>query len=539
MPALLRVGAPHTEGAESYDAALAAAGPLPTPSGLAPEHICQISYTSGTTGRPKGVMLSNRAVHAGTIAMGHELGASPSATFLAVTPLFHIGSQVGTSCTYLGGTLVQSKRFEPAAFVETLRRTGATHCQLVPAMAQMVLDVWDDRAASTLQRILYGAAPMPPSLLRQALDTWGCEFVNGYGSTESTGISALAPHEHDPERLPHLLGSVGRSFALSVPRLVDDEDNDVPDGEIGEVLARSAATMSGYWRNPEETDVALRGGFMHTGDLAYRDDGGYLYLVDRRNDRIVTGGENVYPSEIEHVISAHPGVREAAVIGVPHRTWGEAVSAVVVLDEGADVTAEDILAGCRARAERLQGPQAGPVLRRRACPARPPASCCAASCGAPGSRRRLGTGPGRRPQASPAAGSSGAMNVPYRPRKNTSGAPSGAASIADTAATTMVWSPASCSSRITHSIHATAPSSAGPHERSVYPTPSKRSVPLSANLRVASSWWPAMMFTQNRPLSRMPGQVVDDLAGQNRISGGSSDTDVTEFAAMPVGPSAP
>ncbi|MFL5843480.1 MAG: class I adenylate-forming enzyme family protein [Solirubrobacteraceae bacterium] len=348
VPALLRIGASPADGPESYAAALAAASPLPPPSGFAPEHICQISYTSGTTGRPKGVMLSNRAVHAGTMAMGHELGASPYATFLAVTPLFHIGSQVGTSCTYLGGTLVQSKRFDPGEFAETLLRTGATHCQLVPAMAQMVLDVWDERTESTLERILYGAAPMPPSLLREALDTWGCEFVNGYGSTESTGISALAPHEHDPDALPHLLGSVGRSFALSVPRLVDDDDQDVGPGEIGEVLARSQATMSGYWGDPEATEDALRGGFMHTGDLARRDEDGYLYLVDRRNDKIVTGGENVYPSEIEHVITAHPGVREAAVIGIPHRTWGEAVSAVVVLDDGAAVTAQEIVERCRA-----------------------------------------------------------------------------------------------------------------------------------------------------------------------------------------------
>jgi long-chain acyl-CoA synthetase len=348
VPAILRIGAPASEGRESYDGALAAVDPAPPPIGFEPEQIAHISYTSGTTGRPKGVMLSNRALHAGTLAMGHELGAHPYASFLAVTPLFHIGSQVGLSCTYLGGTLVQSKKFEAGAFVETLHRTRATHTQLVPTMLQMVLDVWDDRVESAVQRILYGAAPMPPALLRRGLDTWGCEFVNGYGSTESTGISALAPHEHDPEGLPHLLGSVGRSFALSVPRLVDDSDNDVSPGEIGEVLARSAAMMSGYWRNPDGTAEALRGGFMHTGDLAYRDADGYLYLVDRRNDKIVTGGENVFPSEVEHVLATHPAVREAAVIGTPHRTWGEAVSAVVLLRDGSSTTADELRAHCRS-----------------------------------------------------------------------------------------------------------------------------------------------------------------------------------------------
>lgn len=348
-PALLRIGAPMAEGPESYDAALAGVDPMPVPSGLEPERICHISYTSGTTGRPKGVMLSNRAIHAGTVAMGHELGSHPYATFLAVTPLFHIGSQVGLSCTYLGGTLVQSKRFDAGEFIETLARTQATHCQLVPAMMQMVLDQWREGTPSSLQRILYGAAPMPPSLLREALETWGCEFVNGYGSTESTGISALAPHEHDADRLPHLLGSVGRSLALTTPRIVDEDDNDVPQGETGEVLARSAAMMSGYWRNPDATRQALRGGFMHTGDLAYRDESGYLYLVDRRNDKIVTGGENVYPSEIENVLSTHPAVLEAGVIGIAHRTWGEAVSAVVVVDGDQAVTAEELISHCRSQ----------------------------------------------------------------------------------------------------------------------------------------------------------------------------------------------
>jgi acyl-CoA synthetase (AMP-forming)/AMP-acid ligase II len=348
VPSVIRVGAPRSDGPESYDAAVEVAQPLAPVSGFDPERIAHISYTSGTTGRPKGVMLSNRALHAGTIAMGHELGAHPSATFLAVTPLFHIGSQVGLSCTYLGGTLVQTKRFDPGEFVEAMQRTRSTHTQLVPTMLQLVLDVWNGGSESSLQRILYGAAPMPPSLLRHALDRWGCEFVNGYGSTESTGISALAPHEHDPERLPHLLGSVGRSFALSVPRVVDEHDNDVAPGEIGEVLARSAAMMSGYWRDPAGTDEVIRGGFMHTGDLAYRDEDGYLYLVDRRNDKIVTGGENVYPSEVEHVLDAHPGVQEAAVIGIPDRTWGEAVSAIVVLREGATVSADQLAAHCRA-----------------------------------------------------------------------------------------------------------------------------------------------------------------------------------------------
>jgi acyl-CoA synthetase (AMP-forming)/AMP-acid ligase II len=347
VPAVLRLGAGAEAGDESYEAALAAVDPAPIlPGGYDPETICHISYTSGTTARPKGVMLSNRSIHAGTMAMADELNQKPGAIFLACTPLFHVGSQVGFSCSYLGGTLVMAHKFEAHAFIDAIERHGVTHCQMVPTMIQMVLEAQGDRSIRSLERVLYGASPIPPALLRRAIEAWGCEFVNGYGSTESMGISFLTPAEHDLQR-PHLLASVGRSSMLTTSRLVDDDGNDVAQGEIGEVLGRSAALMSGYWRNPQATAEALRDGWMHTGDLAYRDAEGYLYLVDRRDDKIVTGGENVFPSEIENVIGSHPGVHEAAVIGVPHEVWGEAVAAVVVLREGAVVTETDINAHCR------------------------------------------------------------------------------------------------------------------------------------------------------------------------------------------------
>jgi long-chain acyl-CoA synthetase len=347
VAARMPAGAVLRLGDRSYEDALAGADPLPVPDGYPPERICHISYTSGTTARPKGVMLSNRSIHHGTMSMGHELGSRPEAVFLASTPLFHVGSQVGYSCVYLGGTHVQMRKFDPDGFLATLERTQATHCQLVPAMIQMVVDRWGDRPPSSLQRVLYGAAPMPPALLRAAIDKLGCEFVNGYGSTEAMGISFLAPHEHDPDGAPERLASVGRSSTLSTCRVVGDDGRDAAPGEVGEVLGRGPALMSGYWRNPEATAEALRGGWMHTGDLAYRDEDGYLYLVDRRNDKIVTGGENVFPSEVENVILSHPAVAEVAVIGVPDRTWGEAVTAVVVLHDGARADASDIVAHCR------------------------------------------------------------------------------------------------------------------------------------------------------------------------------------------------
>lgn len=345
VPERLHLGA---DGAGArYDDVLAASHPAPIPAGgYDPETICHISYTSGTTARPKGVMLSNRSIHAGTMAMADELNQKPGAVFLACTPLFHVGSQVGFSCSYLGGTLVMAQKFEAAAFVDAIERHGVTHCQMVPTMIQMVLDATGDRRIDSLERVLYGASPISPALLRRAIEAWGCEFVNGYGSTESMGVSFLSPTEHDLER-PHLLASVGRSSMLSTSRIVDETGQDVVSGEVGEVLARSAALMSGYWRNPEATAEALRGGWMHTGDLGYRDADGYLYLVDRRHDKIVTGGENVFPSEVENTIAGHPSVHEAAVVGVAHETWGEAVAAVVVLVNGTTATEAEIVAHCR------------------------------------------------------------------------------------------------------------------------------------------------------------------------------------------------
>jgi acyl-CoA synthetase (AMP-forming)/AMP-acid ligase II len=328
----------------SYAATTADAPAQPVPAGFDPEAICQIAYTSGTTARPKGVMLSNRSVHAGTVAMGHELGSTSDAIFLVCAPLFHVGSEVPFSCTMLGATLVQVPKFEVGAVLEALDRTQATHCQMVPTMIRMVLDAWGDRPTSSLKRILYGAAPMPPALLSEAIKVLGCEFVNGYGSTEAMGISFLTPAEHDPR----LLASVGRSSMLSRAIVADEDGTELPPGEVGEVLACGPALMSGYWRNPEATQEALRDGWMHTGDMAYRDADGYLYLVDRRNDKIVTGGENVFPSEVEHVLAQHPDVAEAAVVGVPHPVWGEAVAAVVVGRDGNAPDRDVLLAHCRA-----------------------------------------------------------------------------------------------------------------------------------------------------------------------------------------------
>ncbi len=350
-PAVLRLGA-------EYEAALGTAAPAPVPPSLPGDAIGLMSYTSGTTGRPKGVMLSNAALHATTVAMGHEIGSHADATFLASTPLFHIGHTVGFSFTYLGATTRQLRKFEVDAFVELLRDGAFTHAQLVPAMIHAILERAPDVRPTRLRRVLYGAAPMPPELARRVIEHWGCELVNGYGSTEAMGICMLSPAEHDPVGAPELLASVGRASAGMTARVVDDAGAEVGPGVVGEIVARGPNVMSGYWDNPEATADALRDGWMHTGDLGYRDAAGYLYLVDRRNDKIVTGGENVYPSEVEHVLGAHPEVLEAAVIGVPDEHWGEAVVAVVVVRDRAAISEDALREHCRASLAGYKVPKA-------------------------------------------------------------------------------------------------------------------------------------------------------------------------------------
>ncbi|HEY4280186.1 MAG TPA: AMP-binding protein [Conexibacter sp.] len=332
----------------SYAAALSAAAPLPRPDGLAAEQAGLICYTSGTTSRPKGVLLSNWALHATTMQMAQEIGATPYGVYLAANPLFHIGHTVGFAFAYCGGTHLQLRKFDADAYLELLTAGAFTHGQLVPAMIQTLLERTADARGGALQRLLYGAAPMAPELASRTLAAWGCELVNGYGSTEAMGISMLPPEDHDPQRRPHLLASVGRSSPGMTARVIDEEGRDAPAGAVGEVIARGPNLMSGYWRNDDATAAALRDGWMHTGDLGYRDDDGYLFLVDRRNDKIVTGGENVYPTEVEHALAEHPAVREAAVVGVANPRWGEQVTAVVVTRDGfADDAA--LIAHCRTR----------------------------------------------------------------------------------------------------------------------------------------------------------------------------------------------
>jgi long-chain acyl-CoA synthetase len=275
---------------------------------------------------------------------------------MSSNPMFHVGAAVAYGFTYLGATCLQLRRFDSDLWLKHLHAGDFTHGQLVPTMVHDLLEL-SAEPAPALERLMYGSAPMPPELARRTYKTWGCELVNGFGSTEAMGVSMLTPADHDPDRSPHLLASVGRSSSGMVWRLADEDGQGVGVAEVGEVLARGANLMSGYWRSPELSAQALEDGWMHTGDLGYRDADGYLYLVDRRGDKIVTGGENVYPSEIENVLIEHPAVAEAAVIGIPHARWGEAVTAVVVARPGVAIDAAELIEFCRARLAHYKSPK--------------------------------------------------------------------------------------------------------------------------------------------------------------------------------------
>lgn len=313
-------------------------------------------YTSGTTGRPKGAVLCQSAVTANTIQFNLPLEGHVGERWLIVAPVYHAAAAITVfCCLYAGGSLYIMADFIPAEVARVLSEERIAVTTLVPAMIQALLvgvpDV-DKRSYDVLRLISYGGSPIAEQTLRRALDVFRCEFNQGYGMTETTaGICDLLTTDHMKalQGKPQLLVSAGRPLAGTEVRIVDENDNPVPNGMIGEIIARGPQIMRGYWNLPEATDEALRGGWMHTGDAGTMDDEGYVYIQDRTKDMVVSGGENVYPREVEEVLFKHPAVADAAVIGVPDERWGEAVKAIVVLRDGQQATADEILGFCRGK----------------------------------------------------------------------------------------------------------------------------------------------------------------------------------------------
>ena len=341
-------------GAENYEDVLAAASDAEPAVRARPDDIAYLIYTSGTTGRPKGVMYDHRGMLEAARMQSHECGAREPVVALIVMPLFHVGARIESfGFLLLGGTIVLHRTFDAVAVLETIQRERVTAMHLAPIMVQRILDV-PGRAAydtSSLQCVHYASAPMPVPLLRRALDAFGPIFTQVYGMTECLGGTILKAHQHTltgNERETRRLASAGQPYFGTTLRIVRMDGSEAAVGEVGEILIRNGGMMRGYWNNAPATIEALRDGWMHTQDLGYLDADGFLYVVDRKKDMIISGGENIYSWEVEEALRRHPAVAEVAVVAVPDPEWGEAVKACVVLRTGARAGEAELIEHCRA-----------------------------------------------------------------------------------------------------------------------------------------------------------------------------------------------
>jgi len=346
--------APTPTGMHSYEDLLARAAPVDDAGGSGDDVVC-LFYTSGSTGRPKGVMHTHTNLVSSALAFAAQIGLSEDTVAMIAAPLFHVGA-AGLCIPALValGTAVVVPRFEAGEALACIERHRVTITSGVPTMFRMMIDHPEARRRdlSSMQTVLYGAAPMPESLVIEARGIFpNVRFTPCYGMTESTAsVTSLPSRYTEPEHW-HLgkASSVGRPLIGVDVEVVDADDRIVPDGTIGEIVVRGPLVMKGYWNQPELTAQTLRNGWLHTGDLGYRDEAGFFHIVDRLKDMIIAGGENVYSAEVEAALYAYPGVAQCAVIGIPDPKWGEAVHAIVTASPGAVLEAEALQQHCQAR----------------------------------------------------------------------------------------------------------------------------------------------------------------------------------------------
>ncbi|MCR9225573.1 MAG: long-chain-fatty-acid--CoA ligase [Hyphomonas sp.] len=310
-------------------------------------------YTSGTTGLPKGVMLTNANYKAFMEQAGmlEWAGYDAGEAVMNAMPLFHVaGVNAGMLATAQGAKSVVLPEINPAEILDLIESQKINHAFWVPAVILMLSQLPDfrDRDYSTLKQVFYGASPITEDLLKLAVDVMDARFTQLYGLTETVGGGTyLPPEAHDPSW--GKLRSCGVPYPKTIIRCVDANGESVPTGEVGEIVIQSDFVMKGYWNRPEATAESIRNGFFHTGDAGYFDEEGFLFIHDRVKDMIVSGGENVYPAEVENGIFGHPDVADVAVIGIPDEKWGEAVKAIVVAKEGTNPSPESIIAWAKER----------------------------------------------------------------------------------------------------------------------------------------------------------------------------------------------
>ena len=349
---------------EDLNALLDGSSPAPlAPGPHGPDDITWLLYTGGTTGVPKAAMLPERAVHqmAMSVSTGWDLPSHKR--YLACAPISHAAGMLITPTLMSGGTVILQSKFDPGAWLAAVQEERATLSLLVPTMIYAVLDHPDLGATdlSSLETIMYGASPISPARLIEGIDRLGPVFCQLYGQTESAGLgTSLWRHQHLREE--RRLASCGTAIPGVRVAVLDEDGQEMPDGEAGEISVQGPSVMLGYFKQPELTASTLRDGWLRTGDMAVRDADGYFTIVDRKKDMIVSGGFNVFPREIEDVLSAHPNVSAVAVIGVPDDKWGEAVKALVVARPGTVVDGEELVALVRDKKGPVYAPKSIDVV---------------------------------------------------------------------------------------------------------------------------------------------------------------------------------
>ncbi len=322
-----------------------------------------LMYTGGTTGRPKGVMLSHRNIMTGVINANLVSGTTRDDATCFVLPLFHVSFWPAFCLLLVGGKVAVNRKPDLNEILRIIQDERCTHMNAVPTVYGWLLqfgnvDAYD---LSSLKMLSYAGSPFPPEILKQCIEKFGPIFAQGYGATETAGgaISLLREEDHalsGPKT--RLLVSAGKASLCSEIRIVDEMGRVLPVNETGEIAVKGKHVMMGYWKNPEQTKNALRDGWYHTGDMGYMDENGYLFMLDRKANMIVTGGENVYPKEVEDVLYEHPAVSMAAVVSAPDKKWGERVQAVVVLKADQSATEEELINFCKKKLGGYKCPKA-------------------------------------------------------------------------------------------------------------------------------------------------------------------------------------
>lgn len=309
-----------------------------------PDDLATLNYTGGTTGKSKGALRYHRELGGSAAAILADFEIPDAARYLTVAPISHVAGTKVLPTLMRGGTVHMLKGFDPEAVLATIERERINFTLFVPTMIYVLLDhpKLSKTDLSSLELLLYGASAMSPSRLVEGIERIGPVFSQLYGQTECYPVSVLRKADHDP-KTPELMLSCGFPIAACEVRILDDNDQEVKTGEAGEICVRAPHVMAEYWKRPDITAETLRSGWLHTGDIARKDERGYMFILDRKKDMIVSGGFNIFPREVEDVLSQHADVAMVAVVGIPDEKWGEAVTAIVVPREGANPNVDELI----------------------------------------------------------------------------------------------------------------------------------------------------------------------------------------------------